>query len=125
MSSSAGGGGGDGRFVDDDNSVGTSHLPLPPKYDTSGGRKDLHLQQQQAEEDEEPGSSRETVDKRYCASIRRVHRISPIFYKRPKEQEKQPKNKITIKTRSPIRISFRPNPGRTFDGFLDRFVKRN
>lgn len=75
---------------------------------------------------EELGSIR--IDKPYCASIRRIHRIAPIFYRKAvKEEEQQArKNKISIKTKtSPSRLSFRPNPGRTFDGFLGRFVKRN
>lgn len=65
-----------------------------------------------------------TVDK-YCASIRRVHRIAPLFGRRKEEQKPIAIKERKNKTKSPIRFPFRPIPGRNFDGFIDRFVKRN
>lgn len=110
MSWSGGGNGGSSAARGDDNSS------LFPSLPSRAG----------VPSEEEVGSS--TIDKPYCASIRRIHRIAPIFYKKAAKEEEQQarKNKISIKTKtSPIRLSFRPNPGRTFDGFLGRFVKRN
>lgn len=49
--------------------------------------------------------------------LRRSHRIGPLRTMKNNASEEQ------LSTRSPIRIQFRPNPGRSFDGFLDRFTK--
>lgn len=73
---------------------------------------------------------------KYCASLRRVHKIGPFSGELKNDREENDKDAKRRKSssnkkkkdqqkKSPIRIFMRPLPGRSFDGFLDRFVKSN
>lgn len=65
-------------------------------------------------------------DSKYCASLRRVHKIDARGKKeKVAKKQKSIKKKDQPAKKNPIRIFTRPLPGRSFDGFLDRFVKSN
>lgn len=117
----------------DNNKIETSQLP-------SNNTVRRNVSQEAAAAVNEPSrGGHEAVDKssrdQNCASFRRVHRIAPLFgrgrssssshTKREDKQIQTPVKEIKGKTKSPIRISLRPIPGRNFDGFLDIFVKSN
>lgn len=73
---------------------------------------------------DEPGEdcarTRTISNKINCAHLlRRSPKIGPLFHNAAACFSEEHLNVVPRK--SPTRIRFRPNPGRSFDGFLDRF----